>query len=394
MIDRTRGLILAAGIGLSLIAATAHGQQPPSEFVIGGLGSFTGPGGVIGESMRKGAETAIAIRGGRVLGAPIRIQWEDDETKPQVAIQKATRFTSDNVQILFAPYSSGATAAVSKVSERAKTPLVVTMAASDELTKVGGNRYMFRTSNSVDMELRMILQFVKERGLKRIFQIAPDVSVNHEAGQKFKAMLESNGVALVGDEYPAYGTSDYSILINKIAQSDADGIMMGLSGNDLITFLKQAGPVNLVKKKTTFGFIIIDESIGRAVGASSLGLHSAMRYHFSLDNPANARFVAAYRAKYHEYPDQYAGSAFDGLDWFLDVIDATKSWDKEAWVAAMDKSDRPNSVSGPKKMRSCDHQAAQIGYYGTSVKGTGELPEITMQIEYRFAPEKLFEACH
>ena len=34
---------------------------------------------------------AIADRGGKVLGKPIRVSWEDDETKPQPAVQKATR---------------------------------------------------------------------------------------------------------------------------------------------------------------------------------------------------------------------------------------------------------------------------------------------------------------
>lgn len=392
MMSGLKNLGLAVGLGMCVFAGTARAQQP-AEFAIGGLGSFTGPGGVIGESMRRGAEVAVELRGSKVLGVPIRLQWEDDETKPQVAIQKATRFTSDKVQLLFAPYSSGSTSAVAKVAERTKTPLLVTMAASDELTRTGGNRYMFRTSNSVDMELRLMLQFVKESGLKRVFQINPDVSVSREVSQKFKAMLTENGVSVVGEEFPAYGSNDYSILINKITQSDADSVMTGLSGNDLITFLKQAGPSGLVQKKVTFGLIIMDESLGKAVGsASSLGVHSAMRYHFSIDNPANKAFIDAYRSKYKDLPDQYAGSAFDGMAWFLDVIDATQSWDKEKWVDAMSHSERPNSVNGAKKMRSCDHQAEQIGYYGKAIadaSGTG----IVMQVDYGFPPDRLFEKC-
>lgn len=388
----TRSGALAAALALFLFAGALHAQQQ-NEFTIGALGSFTGPGGVIGESMRKGAEMAAEMRGGKELGVPIRFRWEDDETKPQVAMQKATRFTSDKVQILFAPYSSGSTLAVSKLAERTKTPMLVTMAASDDLTGKDGNRYTFRTSNTVDMELRMMLQFVKEQDLKKIFMFSPDVSVTRDAGAKFKSMLKEAGVEVVGDEYPAYGTSDFSILINKILQSGAEGVMTGVSGNDLITFLKQAASSNLVQQKPTFGFIIMDESIARAVGPSALGVHSAMRYHFSFDNPANKAFVAAFRNKYHEYPDQYAGTAYDGMAWLLDVIDATGSWEKEKWVDAMKGSERPNSVNGPKRMRTCDNQAEQTGYYGKSVKGTGDLPEITMQTEYRFAPERLFDKC-
>ena len=88
-----------------------------------------------------------------------------------------------------------------------------------------------------------------------------------------------------------------------------------------------------------------------------------------------------------------AGEAFDGMAWFLDVIDGTKSWDREAWTKAFKTSKRDNSVEGSKSMRACNNQAEQMGYFGRAVKGTGSLPPVTMEVTNSYPPDKLFEAC-
>ena len=38
--------------------------------------------GLMGKSLKPG---------GKVMGVPIEVTWEDDETKPQPAVQKATK---------------------------------------------------------------------------------------------------------------------------------------------------------------------------------------------------------------------------------------------------------------------------------------------------------------
>lgn len=382
---------IAITAAAAIALCTAHAQE--TEFRIGAVGTLSGPYGVIGESMKKAAELAAEMRGNRVLGVPIKFTWEDDETKPQTAVQKATRFISDKSHILFAPVASGSTLAMMKVVERAKTPLLVTISSSDDITGKEKNPYTFRTSNSNEMEARMMERFVVSSGFKKIFTVGADASVSRDAQKLLKTRLERLGVAVVGEEWPAIGTRDFSIMINKAMQSDAEAVALFVSGNDLITFLKQGDQVKLQDKKKLFGSTTMDESLARAVGPGSLGIYSTMRYHFSVSNAANKAFVAAYRAKYNDYPDQYAGEAFDGMSWFLDVIDATKSWDKEAWVTAFRQSPRPNSVEGTKKMRPCDNQAEQPGFFGKAVAGSAGAPAITMQVTNSFEASELFDAC-
>lgn len=384
---------LSVGVLATMMSIGGSAAAQSSEFRIGGIGTFSGPYGVLGESMRKGAELAAELRGNKVLGVPVKFIWEDDETKPQLAVQMATRMVSANSHLLFAPVASGSTLAVMKVAERAKTPFLVTMSASDDITGKAGNAYTFRTSNPIDMEIRMMDRFAVHSGFKKVFILAADSGVARDSHKLLKSKFEREGIAVVGEEFPAIGTRDYSIFINKVLQSDAEAVALLISGNDVITMLKQGEQFKLQEKKKLFGSTTMDEAVAKAVGPGGLGVYSTLRYHFSTDNPANKAFVAAYQAKYKEVPDQYAGEAYDGMAWFLDVIDGTKSWDKESWVKALQTSSRPNSIEGLKTMRACDHQAEQPGYFGRAVAGVAPMPPVIMQITNRFAPADLFTPC-
>jgi len=72
---------VAAIAATLLLASTAQAQSKPDKFKIGGVLSLSGPYGLLGEDMRRGVQIAIEERQGKVLGVPIEVIWEDDETK-------------------------------------------------------------------------------------------------------------------------------------------------------------------------------------------------------------------------------------------------------------------------------------------------------------------------
>ncbi len=391
MISTIRKMAFWAAVAIGVAIAPAHAQQ--KEFVVGGVLSLSGPLALAGEAMKRGADLAIELRGGKVLGVPIQVRWEDDEGKPQAALQKATRLDADGAQMLFGAVTSATTTSMLKLAERRKIPLIVTFAASNNITGTEGNQWVFRTSNSADMDMRMMVEYAVANDHKRVYVLMPDITVGHEIYADYSRLLKDRGIETVGVDYAPIGTKDFALLIDKIAKSNADSIGMALIGADLITFLKQAGQVKLNETKPITGMILMDELIGQAVGEASYGVVSTLRYHFSHDNPANNAFVEAFRKKYGEFPSAMAGEAFDGMSWFLEVVDSTGSWDREAWVKAFKGNKYAKSVEGTKVMRACDNQAEQVGLYGRAVRGTAPLPPVTMEITHSFAAEKLFEPC-
>lgn len=379
---------LATGVPMSPVLA-----QEPADFHIAGILAFSGAYGIIGKDMRQGVEIAVNERGGKVLGKPIRISWEDDETRPQPAVQKATRLLANGAQMIFGAVGSASTLALQSLADQRKVPLLVTISADDKITRVGGSRYTFRTSNTLGMEIRMSVEFAKAKGLKKIYGVTADYQATRDGWDLFQAEAKKAGIAIVGNDYAPLGNRDFSVIVDKMAKSDADGIAVIVTGNDAVTFLKQSGQVGLGRTKVQFGPVLQDETLAAAVGPASIGVFSGVRYHFSVDNPANKKFVEAYRAKFNEWPSSFAGEAYDGMSWWLDVVEQTKSWDREKWVEAFSTSVRENSVEGRKVMRACDHQAAQVGLWGEVVQGQAPLPPLTMKITNTFEADKLFDAC-
>jgi branched-chain amino acid transport system substrate-binding protein len=390
---KTRWAFVAGLAVAGLLAAGAARAEDPDTFKIGGVVSLSGTYGIFGEDMRKGVELAIEQRGGKVLGKPVQVVWEDDETKPQPAVQKTIRLISDGAQMIFGAVSSASTIAIMNIAKQRKVPHLVTMSADDKITVPGGSRYTFRTSNTLGMEQRMALAFTKEKKLKRVYGVTADYQATRDSWEWYRQEAEKAGVEIVGADFPPLGNRDYSSIVDKIARSNADGVALFMTGSDAVTMVKQAGQVNLGASRAIFGPVIADETMAAAVGPTSIGVQSGVRYHFTEDNAANRAFVEAFRKKYNEYPSSAAGEAYDGMSWWLDVVDKTGSWDKEKWVTAFENSVDANSVEGSKSMRACDHQALQVGLWGVVAKGEPPEPPYVMKIVKVFQPDEVFESC-
>ncbi|RJF69759.1 ABC transporter substrate-binding protein [Rhodopseudomonas palustris] len=388
---------LTASICLSIAVlsgiALPASAQTRDKFKIAGIVSLSGAWGIIGENMRRGATIAIEERGGQVLGKPIEIVWEDTETSSQVAVQKATRALSQGVDTVFGEVSSGSTLAIMKLTGQRKVPMIVTLSADSRITGTDGNRYTFRTSNTVPMENIMIGEFAKRQSVKKMYGIVADYQVGREMWTELKADLAGKGIEVVGEEFAPIGSKDYSIILDKAVKSGADGLALIVVGGDVVTALKQGGEINLPQKMKVLGTMLMDETLGQAVGpAGSIGVSSTLRYHFSQDTPRNKKFVAAYKAKYGELPSQYAGEAYDGLSWWLDTVESTKSWDKEKWVDAFKTSVREDSVEGVKRIRACENQAEQVGLFGVAEAGSEGMP-VVMKVVETMPATTLFKPC-
>ncbi|RYE80343.1 MAG: amino acid ABC transporter substrate-binding protein [Oxalobacteraceae bacterium] len=377
----------------ALLGATAAQAADPDAFYIGGVVSLSGTYGIFGEDMRKGVEIAIDQHGGKVLGKPVKMNWEDDETKPQPAVQKTTRLISDGAHMIFGAVSSSSTLAIMNIAKQRKIPHLVTMSADDKITVPGGSRYTFRTSNTLGMEQRMALSYSKDQKLKRVYGVTADYQATRDSWEWYRKEAEKAGIQIVGADFPPLGNRDFSSIVDKIAKSDADGVALFMTGSDAVTMVKQGGQVNLGKTRKIFGPVIADETMAAGVGPNSIGVNSGVRYHYTVDNAANKKFVDAYRKKFNEFPSSAAGEAYDGMAWWLSVVEKTGTWDKEKWVDAMAASVRDNSVEGRKEMRACDHQALQDGLWGEVVAGSAPNPEYMMKIVQTYSPKQIFEPC-
>ena len=387
-------LVVCAGLIGAALIQNAGAADAPATFKISAIIGLSGPLAVIGADMRRGIEVALEERDNKIGGVPIEITWDDSEGKPQVTVQKASQRIAQGTHMIFGEISSPPTIALMNMTEQREVPLLVTFAADNGLTAPGRLKWTFRTGKTVTSNIAGTLGFAEENKIRKVFGITPDYEAARDSWNVFKTLAAARGIEIVGEEFHPTPNRDFSILIDKAIRSGADALYVVSQGNDAITLLKQANEVGLKDRMKLFGAGVVDESIMRAVGAAGVGVGSTMRYHWSEDFPANRAFVERYRRKFGEYPSANAGDAYDGMRWWLRVVEGTKSWDKKDWIAAMAVSVIEDSVEGRKVMGACDHQARQIAVAGVGVESTvpGE-PKYGMRVTSVMQADQIYKPC-
>lgn len=383
--------------GAAMIGVLVHGAaaaDAPSAFKISAIIGLSGPLAVIGADMRRGVEVALEERGNKVGGVPIEITWDDSEGKPQVTVQKASQRIAQGTNMIFGEIGSPPTIALANLTEQREVPLLVTFAADNALTTPGRLKWTFRTGKNVNSTVTVTTGFAEENKIKKVFGITPDYEAARDSWTLFKDLAKARGIEIVGEEFHPTPNRDFSILIDKALRSGADALYAVSQGNDAVTLLKQANEVGLKDKMKFFGPGVVDEVIMRAVGPAGVGVGSTIRYHWSEDFPANRDFVERYRKKFGEYPSANAGDAYDGMRWWLRVVEGTKSWDKKDWIAAMANSTIDDSIEGRKTMGACDHQARQIALAGVGVENNGpDQPKYGMKVTVVMQPDQIYKPC-
>src|SRR5262245_22314209 len=89
----------AAAVALVIAAGPALPQQKTIK--IGFISTFSGPPAAIGNDMRNSFELALDHHGRKIGGLPVEVIYEDDQTRPEVGVQKTKkRIESDKVDFV------------------------------------------------------------------------------------------------------------------------------------------------------------------------------------------------------------------------------------------------------------------------------------------------------
>ena len=130
-------------------SGTTETAASSTPIKIGVLASLTGALESYGKQTKNGFELGLeyATDGTmEVAGKKIEVVYEDTETKPEVAVQKATKLLEDDeVDFLVGSSSSGDTLAVLPLAEEYEKIMIVEPAVADSITGSEFNPYIFRT---------------------------------------------------------------------------------------------------------------------------------------------------------------------------------------------------------------------------------------------------------
>ena len=327
------------------------------------------------------------------MGRPIEVLWEDSETKPQVAVQKASQLSARGIDMLFGAVSSSETLAVMRIADQRKLPLLVTISTDDRITGQDKSRYVFRTTTQVSMDMRMAAAFAKRRGFKSVYAVSSDVGAIRDGTDLFLRIAEEDGLKILGKDFVPFGTTDFSVVLDKVDRARPDAVFAYVGGTPAVSLIKQAAQIGLKNRSAIFGPALLDDITAPSAGKSGIGVMTGARYQFTIDTAANKRFVDLFHAKYGEVPAEAAGEAYDGMKWWLETIERSGASDAEGWIKAFQGSVNETSVKGRKVMRTCDNQAEQDGLFAEVVEGALDKPAFHLRVIERFPGAEFFKPC-
>ena len=348
---------LTAGVILAVIAlAVAYNllePRPANSVKIGFVTTLTTPAGVIGEDMKNAVNLAREHLGGKMAGKDIEIIFEDDGFKPETGKQKTDKLVKkDNVDFVAGYIWSHVLLASSKTVLDAGKFLISSNAGPSQLAGKDCHENFFSTSWQNDQAPMAMGEVLNQRGVKSLYIMVP----NYAAGKNMAAGVERtfNG-AVVGKDLTKWGKDkqlDFSAELAKARASGADGLYIFYPGSAGGAFIKQYQQAGLKDILPLYSVFTVDSiSLPKFQAAQMegvLGSNSTMFWAPDLDNAANRKFVADFKAKHGTYPSFYAAQSYDTIMLINSALQATGGdlGDQDALRAAMEKADYP-SIRGP-----------------------------------------------
>ena len=295
-------IVVATALALPVAAA---GVPPKLGFV----NSMTGPEAPIAEHLTNGFK--LAVEDLKSEGADVQFVWEDDTGKPQVSMTAIEKLvTRDQVCGIVGPYSSATGNADAKIAERYKVPLLVPLAAKDEITRQG-YRWVFRlaptTIDRVSALFDLALAFGKPSSLA-ILHENTDFGVS--VGRSAKAVAEKRGVKVVFEEAYPKGSPDHRSTLSKLKEAKPDLVFMGSYVVDAILLMRQSREIGL----TPMAFL--GAGAGFAVSqfaeetAISQGVFSSAEWAPDVQWPGAREWARRYQARYGKPPTYHASGAY------------------------------------------------------------------------------------
>ena len=155
-------------------------------------------------------------------------------------------------------------------------------------------------------------------------------------------------------------------MIAKIKQAKPDIIFSTLNGDSNVAFFKQMAAAGMKSDVLPVMSFSIGEQEAQAMGPALVqGSYAGWNYFQSLDNPENAKFVAAYKAKFGKdsvVTDPMVHGYVDVYLWKV-AVEAAKSFDPVKVRDAASKLAPMPSALGPIKFAAND-SLIQTGYIG------------------------------
>lgn len=371
----TAGGLLSGSLGG---ASTAHAEDV--KFL--GLWPMSGPFADMGPLLDKGAQIALEEIDYTINGKKIVYITRDSETKAGSAARRAQEaIDSEGVKFIVGPWSSGVALAVNEVAKKNKV-LYYFSGGTEDIAGKRCHKYGFQWAANAWTAINADLKIFKKAhpDAKKIYLFITDFAFGWSLQKYVEALAPKYGLEVVGVDRQALGTREYSSFITKAMAADPDAIFMVNFGQDTIAAIRQLHNFGFTPKKpVVMAWSAGVEELVQMTPEMRANLIVGTNYYYSVKNPENDAFVAAYKKKNDGVPPGYApGAAYGMMKVILKAMKDSGKTDPAGVAKAMEGMDG-KTIIGSYHVNNWNHQTVRP-YFVLQTK-----PESKMADKYDFA---------
>ncbi len=322
------------------LTSTLTGVAMADTIKIGVAGPHTGDLAAYGIPTKEAAEmlTAEVNAKGGVLGMQIELFPMDDQCKPEIATNVATKLASEGVSVVIGHVCSGATKAALGIYKEAGIIVISPSATNPPLTQSGDYPNFYRTIAPDDDQGKLASDFTTDKlGAKKIAIIHDKGDYGKGFADFAKKFIEEGGKAkVVMYEGITPGAMDYSAVVQKIRREGADAVIFGGYHPEASKLVGQ-----MKKKRVKIAFIgpdgikgdgFLDIAGKNAEGVYATGPMDVTNY------AANQKARADYVAKYGKEAGTFFDQGYAALQATFNAIEQAKGTDYAAVSKALKSS--------------------------------------------------------
>jgi branched-chain amino acid transport system substrate-binding protein len=340
-------------IYLALAITLAFGQPAFSQETVkvGAIEGLSGPIAKYGVPIRHGIELAAdeANRKGGVLGGrKIEMIFEDSAGQKDQALNAMKKLLArDRVIAVLGPTLSNEMFAAGPAAVERQIPAIGTSTTADGITDIG--EWIFRTAMPEADVIPVTVATVKKRyGIKRVaLMYSNDDAFTKSGFDVIKAAVQKQGLEIATIETFSTKDTDFSAQLTKIKGLNVDAIGISALAEAGAGVVLQARQLGIAPNVVMFGGNGFNSpKVAEIAGKAAEGFMVGTPWFIGKKDPLNQQFVAAYKQKFNDEPDQFAAQAYDSLLILAEAIERAGTTENTRLREALLKTDH-KGVLGP-----------------------------------------------
>lgn len=377
--SRRKFLALTGGAATMGLAGCMGGSGTETV-TVASLNPMSGAYSSLGPSQRAGVEYAVdEINDSDEFSYEIEPVFYDTETTAGAASQAASQAVQqDGADFVFGAISSSVGLGLNEFAADSEV-VYFSGGAAVPITGSQCNEWVFRfETNTAQIAEAISAYTVNEIGSNVWFHIA-DYAYGDSVYQRTSARMEeaNSDFTEAGLTESSLGSSNFGSYISQINDSDADAVIIGMTGGDLVNFVNQAAERGLTEDVALVGPTMAFKSTRAGTGGASVDTFGGVRYDPSVDLGDNQEFVEGFQEANDDVPGNFERVGYESFRLMARGMEEAGSSDPADVRDALEGSTF-TTVLGDITLREGDHQATNPTWMAELTEGDGEMADVNL----------------